>query len=359
MKQRLNYIDSLRAFAAYFVFILHFITWSASWYMEDFVALIAPFKGLNGSFGVLLFGVLLGYFARKSKTGAEEYILKRFLQFTIIPFVIYLFIYSFFVFFERVLGGTATISIFTQFYGKYFVDLLNDMINYSLWVKTDTFYRVLWTLEPFFVASVAICVLRGLLRGKNKWLEMGIITALVVLFILVKSNDDWNTNLWVSFCFMGYLVSCVEDLKLAIFTNRKSCYLVLACSFIAVAECGNFYSGLAWQGVAFSVFFLALRGAPKVQKCLSFPPLVALGKISFHVYMWHFCGIYVTMEMMRYFGYDPTAKGVQVWVSLGLSALLTLLMSTASYFLYDVWFAQKVLNPLFAKKDSAAVKTQP
>ncbi len=346
MKTRLDYVDSLRAFAAYFVFAQHFVSWAAPWFLLGFFELTTPVQGLNSTFAITLFAVLIGYFARTTKSKTEVYIAKRFLQFSVMPFLISVCIYGFFLFCERVLGFTVTMDLFRQFYDYSFFNVIGGFLNDAVWVITDNIYRVLWTLAPFYAASVAICIIGKLFQSKNKWAEMAFCSALILFFFLQKSDGDWNLNLLVCFCFIGYLASCIKELELKIFASKPACYALVAVGFVVITQCGTSDAALLLQALVFAVVFLALMGAPKVQAALSFRPLVALGRISFHVYMWHYFIIFVVMELMYYCGVDPTAQGMVAWLSLGLCVGLTLLVSTVSYYFYDVFLTKKVIHPL-------------
>lgn len=87
---RIGYIDTMKLFAIFIVFVTHFInrfddSYFELWHQGPTSWIL---NGVTGKFGVAVFSVALGYFAFRSREqNISRYVIKRYIYFVILNFL--------------------------------------------------------------------------------------------------------------------------------------------------------------------------------------------------------------------------------------------------------------------------------
>jgi peptidoglycan/LPS O-acetylase OafA/YrhL len=179
--------------------------------------------------------------------------------------------------------------------------------------------------------------------GAYKFLRLRIIPILIIFsvlslgasFIFMKVNPSWAFFLLPSRAWElivgGVLAIFVLDGRLP--RNRFTCslpgagFVLVMISFFVVPEGPSFPGAWALLPVIGTMGILSNGNSNhRIEKILSWAPLVAIGKISFSLYLWHW-PIFSMIDYEMYMFAE--------WLRVTLKILLSLLATVATYFLIE------------------------
>ena len=253
IKARNKAFDSLKAFAAFIVFSTHFWDfYDASvfhlyWEFPTSIVL----GGLNGKFGVALFGVLVGYFALsegfKNTKSITEYSVKRYVYFLVSCILVNL-IYI-------IMKGYPIYGAFIH--------------SFSL---SGDIFAAFWCIPSFMIASV-VCFIFGKLK-------IPFLDCLVISILLVLCG-----YLWTGICTLGgSLIWFLMDKPVF-----KKAYIQIIMYLIAHVLIRLEESLFAYfiYGLCAVVFVILCNNVCWLNRILSNPVTSSLGKNSISIYLIH------------------------------------------------------------------------
>lgn len=176
---RINYFDTLRLIAIVIIYTTHFINKFHPAYFSLWHTMPSSLflNGLSGKFGVVLFGVILGYFAYSSKdNNSTRYVVKRYAFFVICGFIINL-----------------LFTVVGLLHSGFPEHSIKAVIVNSLLLR-DGIFSTYWCIPHFFIASII-----SYINGKSK------ASAIVVLFEVMILYLCGQT--WIGVCLIGNLVA--------------------------------------------------------------------------------------------------------------------------------------------------------
>ncbi|MBR5774473.1 MAG: acyltransferase family protein [Clostridia bacterium] len=337
MKERINYMDGLKFFAAMWIFITHFITTHAPsglllW--RDFPYTLI-FKGITGKLCVSLLGVILGYLSYIKGTKTEKLgpvIIKRYVHFVVMAVVINIF------------GALKKGYNFAEL-KTYFIIAVNSlMLNHEL-------AAIFWCIQSFFLASVILYIL-----GKYKVSSFPIILLTIVFFVC--------DNVWISVCLMGAVLYRITNYEISSarekFLSRP--WVQIALFVIAFFAIKRSESSLTFyiQGVC-CVFILIIFSVNKtLKKIFSCKVFAYLGKQSMGIFLLHsFVYPIITKYIYSNFPDIPLVSLVAFLVSaiitIGLSIVVVFIIDKISAFanwlIFYIWdFCVKAVRRLIPSK---------
>ena len=287
--KRVGWIDAVRYIAIFHVVFIH--TLDMFWpellnYWVTPPSSYLPFL-FNAKAAVLLFCVLLGFFAAKPREfelrSFGRYALKRYVQF------------SFFLLLSGVVYTLGSYCATWVFHSpdEFAFRVICDGFKYNLiYVLRDAFLfeanynPTMWSMQQFFIASI-LCYLLGCGLYKLKPLTAAFITAGIAALLLLTGSEYLS---WVAFCVMGVFVRLfVENIDRFGFMENRGVRigLFLLSWFLfkfPMPECTLVFFMMALG----SVLLLAVCfSAPAVHRLLDRHPLPALGKLAFGIYVVH------------------------------------------------------------------------
>lgn len=305
-KTRMPWVDSLRAIAAVWIFIVHYI----DAYMPALFVYWEkgqPFCGITGKLGVAVFSVLLGYFAvsgNYKNRPLSSYVVKRYLQFSIPLFIVCIPMAALLW-----LTGSAEIG-----------ELFKALIGESIFFVQD--YPVLcppaWCMGDFMLASVILAVLRG---RKHSVPAIGAVCFLCLIFGYV----------WTAACLLGALVYYLNaalaaaDEKLRRIVFSRPVKLILLVYFFILIRREESYLCYIIDALACAAMLLVFLNSPRLQRLLSFGPAAKLGGVSFEIFLLSdlvYIVIHAICERLLS-GFMPTLP--LFWLGMGLSAVAIVL----------------------------------
>ena len=343
--KRMDYLDSLRFFSMLIILLTHFF----DFYYPKYFGVANPFLfWFNSTSGLIVFCLLLGFFAMDSKQKSIQYLIKRYFQFTISPFIIYIAMLVFCVFLTNV-NRMSPFTAFANIQNLSLNDNIYNIIQSTVLIDSDRILATLWTLFPFFVASMLIFIVDKLTQNANIS-EKIILLSIIALILYFLPQDQWSSCRWMSYCVIGAICKIIYNMDLKIFKKYNIFMLLLSIvSFVLIFKITKSYT---FQVLGFGIFLIAINYINVVKRILSFKPLSFLGRISFYSYMWHHFIIFMLYEIMLYnkvinlepYLYENTFDGVALLLILTL--VITLILSIINYYLYDIVFSKKILIPL-------------
>lgn len=292
-KNRMLWIDSLKAIAVSWIFLTHFIQSSfLNWGINFSWGTIGSkiLYGISGKYAVSFFCVFLGYLAAQSKNKSiVDRIVHRYLQFCI-PLLL-------------VSSLQYVIYYFQNSVSKRDVFLIPSI---SFLFESNMLCAQAWCISFFFSASVIIYLLN---EKKHRILFM---LFLSVLFLFYQ-------RLWISICLFGAIIYHVSQLSFfknfikqmsknkLLFSALKICLLVVAYLIIRFPENDTTY---LLDGVSASIILLVCLYSPLIQKILSFPSLLhKTGFISFEIFLLHPMFYCLTNNLIfSRIKYDPNSR---------------------------------------------------
>lgn len=264
MKTRTRYFDTIKLLAIFVVFITHFV---ASFNEDYFCYWKEPptsylLWGVSGKFGVVIFSVILGYFAyRSSEKSIAKYTIKRYVYFVICG----LFINSVYLICARTGYIDANISI-------------RHLIKTSLLLGSDI-YPTFWCIQPFMLASF-ISKVNGRFLADKRW---GIIVIAAEIAALIKTG-----HLWAGICLMGNLVYILENDKyvLRLISHRIVRIAVYLIFFFAIKRSSSDLTYII-DGAVCSMVLIALKNSTMLTGLLNNEAMASAGRNTMAIYLIH------------------------------------------------------------------------
>ena len=260
MKTRKNYLDSLKLFAIFFVFATHFIAAfrDSLFSLWDIMPYALLFKGISGKFGVVIFSVILGYFAyRSSEKNVLKYSVKRYVYFLLCALFI---------------NGLYAVC---GHFGIYSDPVSLRTVLITSVTLGDDIFPTFWCIIPFLLGSV--------LSRINGRAGSGFILPLIEMAVLVYLDQQW-----VAICLMGNIAAAAESKEKLMkpFGSRAFRILIYLAAFAAIKQPNADIRYLV-DGAAVLLVILALSKSTVLAKALSCKALASPGKITMAIYLMH------------------------------------------------------------------------
>lgn len=260
MKNRESYLDTVRLIAILLVYIGHF----TAHFRPDYLAYwsVPPtawfLRYITGKKGVEILGVLLGFFAYRSKEkNTSKYILKRYFFFVWTGFFI-----------------NCIYAVAAQFGYLAAPCTFLDVLRVSLRIGSDIF-PTFWCMLPFFFGSVI-----AYLNGRAGVTYVGIACE-IALFLLID-------QVWIAICLIGCVVSLLrEDARVAkamSYLPVRLGLLFMGLLLINGQESNRFY---LWDTCMVALVILVLMESDRLKKLLGFRPTASLGRNLTAMYLIH------------------------------------------------------------------------
>ena len=264
MKKRKSYLDAVKLFAIFIVFATHFIAaYRDSLFMLWDVMPYALFlKGISGKFGVVIFSVILGYFAyRSSEKNIVKYTIKRYLYFLICA-----------LFINSLYACVGHLGIYSDPVSVRQVLITSVKLG-------DDIFPTFWCIIPFLLGSV-LSRINGLVNDRT---GTGVILPLIEIAVLV-----WLDQQWVAICLMGNIAALIESNEKLMkpFLKRAVRILIYLIAFFAIKQPSADIRYLV-DGVAVLLVIPALSGSSVLTKVLDCRALASPGKNTMAIYLIH------------------------------------------------------------------------
>lgn len=317
-KDRIRWIESLRAVAMLMVVIPHFIAMFCPsvfnlWHTHSWLL-----NGITGKHGVAIFCVLIGYFSSQKKhAGLPTYVVRRYLQFAINIFIVLL---PFSIVFSIVSKASQ-------------VDLLKGIADSM--IETVLFQSglnpTLWCVKEMFFGSLICYVLGNYCEMENKWKELVYDLAIGVFLYFF--------NVWIAICVLGAALRVFSSIEIC--DRRKLLLCVLFIVAIPLlyrhAESRKTYM---MQGVSSSLFMYICICVSSYKfkfnkKHFHLRILPFMGNVSFYMFLWHT----PVNKILKALDLDWN-----MWVLFGVSFFCSLLFSFIQHVINKKW-----INPLNKK----------
>lgn len=292
MKKRILYYDNIRYFAAIVVFTWHFIsrfTRKTFWYWSHGPSHYI-LQGINGKFGVIVFCVVLGYFAAKSgrkKGSLAKYTLNRYIQFVLMgAFVNTLYL---------------TVDFFDVFPNKSIT--VAQVIRSSLLLSDDIF-PAFWCMKLFLLGGV-ICY-------ANRKYEVSTAVCLVEIFgFLLIGKYLYYDGIWIAFILMGSLMDEInENSYVRKFLQNRCARLCILLAIFCLFKRPMCQKTFLIQAVCTVVFFLILRNNDALASWCSNRSLAKVGGSYMGFYLVHLVSYNVVCMLL--YGYQESLGGMRL-----------------------------------------------
>jgi len=229
----------------------------------------------------------------------------------------------------------------------------NWLIAFDVWPQLEVLSHT-WSLsiEEQFYSIWPACLILILGRGRRPsrllgWIALGFVASTLTRAYLFASHETHarayygsgsNAGILLAGCAIGVFVAYghVPRSPLALRVLRSTSWLAAAgitaaCMFAIVDAPYMYYGGFALFAVASAVLILGVVVEPagRLSRLLAFGPLVAVGKISYALYLWHL-PVYLLVRI--HFGHQ--SHGVIHLIEIGS----TFALAISSYFLVEIHF---------------------
>ena len=329
-KPRQLYIDTLKLFAIFHIFLKHFVSrfhkeYSHYWHIPPMSWI---FEGITGKCCVAFLGVCLGYFAYKcTEKRPTVYIVRRYCFFFICGLLINTI--------RVVLNSAGLLNLSVEING--FWDALRIISVESLCLGRKLFVTF-WCMLPFFVSSVL-----SYINGRANVKAVGLIVQIAFCMIL--------NQVWIAVCMIGAVVAALEKEEKVgkLFGLWYIRVLVFVACFFAVKRSETDITYLI-DGICSGLIMLIFLFWPKLQRVFSIPFFASQGKNLIAIYLIH-TTVYNTVgkwlfEVIAFPRYCFTFITVMAccWIIIVLlSYPLTYLINKLVY-----WITRLIKRPCFA-----------
>ena len=266
-KPRLEWIDTLKLFAIFHIFLKHFVSswhkgYSSFWGVPPVSWLLG---GVSGKCCVAFLGVCLGYFAYKnSEKNSTIYIVKRYFYF----FFCGLFINTL----RMVLYAVGALDLSIVIDGYWNAVWLIALESLKLGRKI---FVTFWCILPFFVSSIL-----AYLNGRVKVGIVGLLIQIAFCWIL--------NQVWIAVCMIGAVVAVFEKQgcikKVANKWYVRIAVLLFILIIIKRPEADITY---LIDGICSGMLILLIMFWPQLQKALSIRIFSSQGKNHMAVFLIH------------------------------------------------------------------------
>lgn len=254
--QRVGYFDTLRFLAMLIIYVTHFIAKFCPDYFVFWKTMPTSILlyDITGKFGVVLFGVLLGYFAYLNKdNNSTRYIVKR---------------YSFFAFSGLLINLVyALAGVFIEGFPAY--SIKNVLIESIL--LDDGIFVTYWCIQFFFFGSII-----SYINGKA---NVSFVVILFEIFISYLLGFDW-----VGVCLVGNLLGMFMARKITIrlLKHRVVRIVSLVLLFFAI-KLPTYLFDAVWC----SLIIIVIENSTITKKILNNKFTSYLGQQGMGVYLFH------------------------------------------------------------------------
>lgn len=294
---RVRYFDSLRLVAMFIGCLSHFVDEFHPEYFDllNTYPISLIFGGLSGKVGLVLLGLLLGYFAYLSKDeNATRYILKR---------------YAFFVFTGLLVNFLYALHVLAQ-YGYMRISIIKVIFE-SITID-DGIFNTFWCIPVFFAASAI-----SYLNGRAKVSTLGI---LVEIFIFFKMQC-----IWLAVCLMGNLIARYKLNPHHDILKYRVVRIVLWVVMFLLSVRPESNMTYMIHGICFTVMVMLIMRGTVIQKLLnnkllSFMGQQAMGILGLHM----LCFTYFSPVIFRILSFLPydAAFVLNYLITFGITTLL-------------------------------------
>ena len=287
---RIEWIDSLRFLAIFWVMIFHFISnfnnaiffyWRNTW--TSFFLF-----GITGKLSVSFFAVLLGYFATRkfaSPTSFARYTVNRYLDFSVGILLAEL---------AFIFAGILSIHLFgnTHAFERVQFDAQSPPLPalgiFRLMVMDSFAFEsklivTFWCMKDFFIGSLLTAILSRFIASNAQmrtWHKI-VVYFLVFLILLVLGKT------FINLIVIGGLFCFMQSLKLKLLDNKVFCLAVLLSIPLLIrrdVENAFAYYCQGFASVALLIFCFRFR---RIQRILSVKWLTKPSEISFQLFLIH------------------------------------------------------------------------
>lgn len=308
-KNRIKWIELLRAIAMLLVVIPHFIAMFCPsvfslWHTHSWLL-----KGVTGKHGVAIFCVLIGYFSsNKSHAGFPTYVVRRYLQFAINIFVVL-------VPFTIVYSVLSKVQLFDLMKGLF------DAVVETLLFQSGL-NPTLWCVKDMFFGSLVCFVLGNCCEMENKWKEL--------VFDLVIGLFLYFFNVWIAICVLGAALRVFSVIDI-----RDRIKLLLCILFVVAIPLLYRHSEsrmtYMMQGMSCCLFMyicmcVSSHGFNKGMLQLRILPFI--GNVSFYIFLWHT----PVNKILKALDLDWN-----MWALFGVSFSCSLLLSFIQHIINKKW----------------------
>lgn len=284
--------DSLKFYAAFFIFITHFFgefTPEVIKFWDEYPTKVILY-GVTGKFATALFGLILGYFAYaagvKRKQSIARYSLRRYVYF----FVCGLFINFVYTIYDSITVGNSAMSYVYAIKEAVFV-------NASI-------YETFWCMKDFLIASI-ICFVLGCAKTSLK-------DNVIIVVLLCISHP------WIGICAMGTLIEYL--LEYEFFKKPWVKWLMLLAFFIFIKRRESTITYIV-QGFCSLLFILLANNSVHLNKLLNNSVTAKLGEYCMTVFLIHKIVYYVVATNL-YGVMFPENRNIESVIILLISTLI-------------------------------------
>ncbi len=252
---RESYIDTLKLFSIFIVYLTHFIAYFHSEYFYLWTR--SPFSiflnGVTGKLGVAFFSVCVGYFAFLSKEmNPLFYIIRRYFYFVVCGFVINL-VFAI---------GKGNLSL--------------KVISESLLLGSGIF-PTYWCIQSFFIGSVI-----SYFNSYYKIQDAFIILEIIIFYSLGKT--------WIAICLLGNLtVLFSRDDTFENILKRKAVKIFLLLLIFLLIKRSESELTYLIDGIGSLIFLLVVKNSDFLKRIFGTRFFAAQGKNVMAIYLFHTC----------------------------------------------------------------------
>lgn len=299
---RIQWIESIRTLAAFWVFVVHYIdvynpayfnAWNPGTVLE----------GLSGKLAMCMFLVLCGYFAAAREVKKRElpaYLVRRYLQMCIPMLLI-----------------TFTVALYKIiFNGAPVGDMALEVLSSSFLMRYTELCTQAVCLKDFMLCIIIVGVLSG-----NRFTPALLVVAGLLAYRL--------RNIWVAIGILGAFVYHAQKLLLRlpapvkrVIFSRAARAAVLIGAYIAIRRPEGFLT-YAIDGIACAAVLLTALWSPLMQRLLSARPLVWLGSFSFEFFLSHIFLFRITHDLISLVFGTALSSTAIFWIAMPISAAVS------------------------------------
>ena len=266
-KSRLEWIDTLKLFAIFHVFLKHFVSrWHkeyASFWQNPPVSWLL--KGVTGKCCVAFLGVCLGYFAYKNaEKNPSVYIVKRYLYF----FICGLFINTL----RTALHAIGLLNLSVEINGIW--DALGTVGLESLQLGRKLFVTF-WCMLPFFCSSVLAYI-----NGRAKVGLIGLLVQIAFCWIL--------NQVWIAVCMIGAVIAVLEKEKyIGLIFSKWYIRIIATVIILIIIKRPETNVTYLIDGICSGMLILIISFFPGLQRGLSIRFFSSQGKNLMAIFLIH------------------------------------------------------------------------
>jgi len=259
---RKTYIDTLKFFSIFIVYLTHFIDYWNNSYFKFWTEKPSSFLlyGISGKLGVAFFSVCVGYFAFLSKhKNPLVYMIRRYFYFFLCGFIINT-IFAF---------GNHDISI----------KILTEAVKLGA-----EYFPAYWCMFSFFLASI-VSYFNSYYKASLSFIILEIIIFGIIGYI------------WVSICLLGNITILIlnnEKFMQYFQCKRNKIFLLVLCFFLIKRDESNMTYFI--DGICSCIILCVVENSAQLKKILSCK-LFLPGKNVMPIYLFH---TFIFIKMGKY-----------------------------------------------------------